>query len=530
MAMTSAPLKLTAEYWQTLSITKHDIEFLQNHLFETEIPLGSRELIAILIGERTRAEREARTAQQKNSGAVYLPKEQYKKGQKLIFPALGYVSGEVVSVHPGSNPQIGAFEVLEVALEGGVTKLFAAALGEHKLNEPVEDKSDPEADLQAILSEHGEQLEQKLQAAFVADTNIAQVAGRWFPRALLMDINPGHLNLAEAVVEMAGGEPLSAASLMEQIDLPRDANTRLTEFSLNYALQEDGRFDEVGPAGQVLWCLRRLEPDEVQHVPLVLQYTTVEYDRSLLNGQMLALEAQLDDELSDTDQKPLKANETTLTLTYPHWRAGTLPISPRVRSFFPTAYYAPRIRFTLVDGKTGEKLPAWVVREHGYVYGLRAWYEKQKLIPGAYIAVRHSNVPGEVIVEAKTRRPVREWVRTVLAGSDGGLVFALLKQEVACEYNERMAVVVPDLAAVDKSFAQTSKNSQPLEKLIRDMLRELSKLTPQGHVHAEELYSAVNILRRIPPAPLFATLAATDDFVHVGDLHFRLGEMTPEEE
>jgi hypothetical protein len=164
------------------------------------------------------------------------------------------------------------------------------------------------------------------------------------------------------------------------------------------------------------------------------------------------------------------------------------------------------------------------------VYGLRKWYEKQKLIPGAYIAVRRSNVPGEVIVEAKTRRPTREWVRTVLAGSDGGLVFAVLKQEVACDYNERMATVVPDVAAVDESFSRTSRSRQPLEQLLRDMLRELAKLTPQGHVHAEELYSAVNILRRVPPAPLLATLAATSDFVHVGDLHYRLGDTNPEEE
>jgi hypothetical protein len=245
---------------------------------------------------------------------------------------------------------------------------------------------------------------------------------------------------------------------------------------------------------------------------------------------MLAFEAQLDDELSTVPQKPSKANDATLTLTYPHWRAGTLPISTRALSFFPTAYYTPRIRFTLVDGKTGEKLPAWVVREHGYVFGLRSWYEKQKLIPGAYITVRRSNVPGEVIIEGHTRRPAREWVRTVLAGSDGGLVFAMLKQEVGCEYNERMAIVAPDVKALDAAFAQTSTGPRSLDRLIRDMLRELAKLTPQGHVHAEELYSAINILRRIPPAPLLAHLASSSDFTHVGDLHFRLGEMAVEEE
>ncbi len=528
--MTSIPLKLTAEYWQKLSVTNRDIEFLQNHLFETEVPSNGRELLIVLIDERLRLERDAEAKKQKNIGVAYLPEGEYKTGQTLIFRALGYKQGQVTSVRPGKNPQLGDFEVLEMRMEDGATRLFASRLSEHKLNLPVEEKIDPDSDPQVILAEHGEELEQKLTTALVSDENLAQVAGRWFPRALLMDINSGHLNLAEAVLEMSGGEPLSASSLMGQIDLPRDANTALTEFSLNYALQMDGRFDEVGPAGQVLWCLRRLEPDEVQNVPASLKYAPIDYDPSTLTAQMLAFEAQMDDELTTGVQKTPKAQETTLTLTYPHWRAGTLPISARARQFFPTAFYTPRIRFTLVDGRTGEKIPAWVVREHGYVYGLRAWYEKQKLIPGAYITVRRSNTPGEVIVEAKTRRPVREWVRTVLAGSDGGLVFALLKQEVGCEYNERMAIVVPDVKAVDAAFLQTSKGPRSLEKLIRDMLRELAKLTPQGHVHAEELYSAVNILRRIPPAPLLAHLASSGDFVHVGDLHFRLGEVVTEEE
>ena len=528
--MTSNPLKLAAQYWQELSITKDDVEFLQNHLFETETPLSGRELTEVLIKERLRTEREAQAKKQKSVGVAYLPKEEYKTGQTLVFQALGYKQGKVVSIRPGKNPQMGAFDVLEMRMEDGATRLFASRLDDHKLNLPVEEIADPGSDPGIIWAEHGEELEQKLLAALASDKSIAQVAGDWFPRSLLIDINSGHLNLAEAALEMAAGQPLSAASLMEHLDLPRDANSALNEFSLNYALQVDGRFDEVGPAGQVLWCLRRLEPDEVQNVPAFLRYSPVDYDPALLTPEMLAFEAQLDDELSDVVAKPEKVNEVILTLTYPHWRLGTLPISARMRSLFPTAYYTPRIRFTLVDGKTGEKIPAWVVREHKYVYGLRNWYERQKLIPGAYISVRRSNIPGEVVVEARTRRPVREWVRTVLAGTDGGLVFALLKQEVGCEYNERMAIVAPDVKAVDAAFAQTSASARSLERLVRDMLRELAKLTPQGHVHAEELYSAVNILRRVPPAPLLAHLASSGDFIHVGDLHFRLGEMAMEEE
>ena len=527
--MPNTHLKLEADYWLNFVVTKRDIDFLQNYLFETEIPLPERDMTRLLVEERIRYEREALAKQQKGDGAVFLPKESYKKGQKLVFPALNWRKGEVLSVRPGNNPELGAFDVLEVAFEDA-TRLFAASLPEHKLNNPVEEAPNPEADPQTILEQYGDELIKKLEMALLADESLIRSAGQWFPRALIVDMNEGHLNLAEAVVEMAGGEPLSIVSLMEQIDVPDGVSRNLLEFSLNYALQEDGRFDEVGPAGEILWCLKRLEPEEVQQVPATLKYAPLDYDRSVLTEQMLDLEYQLDDEFSETDHKPAKANEVTITLTYPHWRAGTLPVSPRVRRFFPTAYESSLVRFILVDDKTGEQIPAWVVREHGYVYGLKAWFEKNKLIPGAQVVIRRSKVAGQVILQAKTRKAAKDWVRTVLTGSDGGIVFALLRQEVACEYHDRMVAVVPDVAGIDLAVAQMAKSRQPLEKIVKNILRELSKLTPQGHVHAEELYSAVNILRRIPPAPLLALLASSKEFNHIGDLYFRLAESNQDQE
>jgi hypothetical protein len=289
-------------------------------------------------------------------------------------------------------------------------------------------------------------------------------------------------------------------------------------------LQEDGRFDEVGPAGEVLWCLKRLEPEEVRNTPLYLRYEHIDHDRSLLDAQMLALESQLDDELGESESKPDPGRkEATISLIYPHLRAGTLPISSQVRSFLPTAYESPRVRFTLVDGRTRQRLPAWVVREQGYVYGLGDWYKANDLIPGSLLRIRRGDNPGEVIIEARTYRATKDWMRTVIVGADGGVVFALLKQSVSAEFNERMAFAIPSFESVDRLWGQERK--RPFEKLVEELIREMSKLTPQGHVHAQELYSAVNIIRRVPPAPLLALLAGRPQFVHVGDLHFRLGEV-----
>ena len=77
-----------------------------------------------------------------------------------------------------------------------------------------------------------------------------------------------------------------------------DVNPNLIEFSLDHALQEDPRFDEVGPAGIVAWFLKGLEPESVRETPLYLRYTPMEYDPDSLTEDMLALEESLDDELT----------------------------------------------------------------------------------------------------------------------------------------------------------------------------------------------------------------------------------------
>jgi len=196
-----------------------------------------------------------------------------------------------------------------------------------------------------------------------------------------------------------------------------------------------------------------------------------------------------------------------------------------VRHLFPTAYEAPRIRFTLVDGDSGESFPSWVVREKRYIYGLKNWYNARGLTPGSLIRVKRGKKPGEVILKTEHRRANREWMRTVLVGSDGGVVFAMLKQYTTTTFDDRMAIAVPDVEALDQVWARSGRENQPLDRIILAMVRELSKLNPQGHVHAMELYAAINVIRRVPPGPILAILANHPDLTHVGDLHFRLAEI-----
>ena len=517
----TTPVTLPADYWQTLDITPKDIEYLQTYLFERETPLTPRELAGVLIAERLRAERE--TAEKKQGSLKpYLPKETYAPGDSLSFPALKG-RGRVASVRAGINPELENFDVIAVDMEDGNQRQFAARLVTHPLNDaPLAPVIASGLDPEAVARDFGVDLARKLDTAFAADESLVRIAGRWFPRSLLLDINTGHLNLAEALLDMAAGQPLPTEALIKDLELPAGVNPKLVEFSLNYALQEDARFDEVGPAGQVLWCLERLEPEGVRTIPPALQYIEIPHDRAALTAPMLQFEAQMDDELSPISAAPVE--ELIIHLLYPHWRSGTLPMSARARELFPTAYESPRVCFTLIDAKTGKSIPAWVVRKHGYVYGLTDWFKASESMPGGAIRITRGARPGEVRIEALTRRPVRDWVRTVLVGADGGIVFALLKQQIGVEVNDRAGLAVPDPAGVDAAREQIARANVKFETLVKNVMRELVKLSPQGHVHIHELYAAVNILRRVPPAPLLALLASDPAFTHVGDMHFRMDD------
>jgi hypothetical protein len=379
-----ASFSLKQNYWDNFEVCNEDLEFLYNHLLEIETPLTPDELMKVLVKERIRKEKIALENQQTSSGKIYYPKEKFEVGQNVIFPALDWKIGRVLAVRPGSNPELSSFDVIEVAFENGEKHNYAASLHNHKLNQPVKiNLDDPQLDENKVLQTHAARIIQSLSEELHSNPDLVRIAGKWFPRALLVDINIGHLNLVEAVLEMEGGGPLKTPDLMEQIDLPKDVNTKLNEFSLNLALQEDKRFDEVGPAGKILWYLLRLEPEPVQTPPIYLRYAPVSYDTGQVAKLLSQFEGQIADELGDCQVIKDFSDEISISLIYPHLRAGTLPVCDQMYRLFPTAIETPRVQFTFVDGDTGQKFSGWVVRPLKYAYGLREWYAKNELIPGS---------------------------------------------------------------------------------------------------------------------------------------------------
>jgi hypothetical protein len=523
--MTNTPFTLQDDYWDSFEVQNPDLEFLYNHLLDLEEPQTPQELARAMVFGRIQQEKINLAAQQKDKGSLYLPKEVYKVGETLLFPALKYQHANVVDVRPGANPNLVDFQVIEVEFENGEKKQFAAGLEDHYLNTPEVLATESEnLNPEEVMNNYGDNLVAVLSGTLEENEDLVRIAGKWFPRALLVDINAGHLNLAEAVLDMTDGQPLPTSSIIQQIDLPIDVNARLTEFSLNLALQEDERFDEVGPAGEIIWFLKRLEPDEVQQPPAWLGYQKIDYDQSVVAEMVNQFEGTIADEIEPQLLADEDANEVTISLIYPHWRSGTLPLSKTIRNFFPTAYESPRVQFSFIDEENGQAIPGWVVRPSGFVYGLREWYESYELIPGSLVTIKRGKNPGEVIIKAHKKRPSRQWIRTILVGSDGGIVFAMLKQLVTASYDDRMVIAVPDVDALDNYWDQPKNTLKSLNRTVIMIMRELTKLNPQGHIHAQELYAATNVIRRCPPGAIINLLINQPWAVHQGDLYFRLDE------
>lgn len=517
-------MTINEDFWFSYTLTEQELEDIYNFLLETETPLDKFEITKFIIGKAIISQEEKLKAQQSALGTSYLPEKQYSKGDVLVFPARSNEVGEVQTVRTGFNPDYVDLQVIDVAFKSGASVSFAANLKDHKLNHPVPPIKNDLLDPNYVFEKFGAHLVESVAESCATSNDLVCIARHYFPRALLFDISIGHLNLCEAVLEMANGGPLSTKELIEQIELPTSNNEYLTEFSLNYALEKDGRFDEVGPSGVTLWFLKRLEPLEVQKPPMTLVFSgNLPESPDDLEG-LSELNRLIFDELEDDVIDPTQADEITICLSYPHWRAGTLPLTNRVKGIFPTAYETPRVKFDFCDGNNQEKFSGWVVRPNKYVFGLREWYEQQGVIPGSNIKIRRGKESGEVIVQTQKSKNSRDWIKTVLVGTDGGIVFALLKQMISCTFDDRMAIMIPDVNAIDSIWTNSSRARQPVEKVVQTVMREMGKLNPQNQIHAQELYAALNVVRRVSTSQILSILYSQPWANHLGDLYFKLEE------
>ena len=241
-----------------------------------------------------------------------------------------------------------------------------------------------------------------------------EVDGKWLLADMLAEVHIGHLNIAEAMIEMQARTVTHEIIFSPKSNWtptchrPCSASAWTTAWSPTIALTS------VEVNGETRWFLTRMEPPEViVHAPDATTRRSPQYNRSILSVELLQIEWELDDEWGEStlsSELPSVVPSTTLNLTYPHRRVGSLPLNGRTRSFFPVDTDAKSM-ITFVDGRWGNRHIGWVVPRGRYVAGLAEWMEEHAIPVGAYITLERTETEGEILVDFRTRRPKREWAR-----------------------------------------------------------------------------------------------------------------------
>jgi hypothetical protein len=506
----------TPEYWEKkFKLTDSDIEQLYNHFLETEKPQTIEQLTAVLIKHRV-AEELRQLERTVKGRKMYKPLESYVVGDELVFPALEFAQGTVTNLRDGFNPQEGNFQVIAVDMDGKVREFAADYANPHTLNsdegQNLIDLLDLDTD--ELYDLYGNSVAVRLGKALTEKSDFIKLGRLWFVESLMAEVNVGHLHLSEAVLEINEGGPMTVDEILPNLDLDPSIDRSVQSFSLNHALRNDNRFDDVGGKDEVAWFLRRLEPKEVQETPGRLVYRPIEYDRGVLSRDLRELERELDDEWSGIEPAR-EVQPAVLTLTFPHRWAGTLPLSSRLRPLFASGE-APRQRVEFIDGETGEEIFAWVVPEGRYIFGLGDWYAKNEIPVGGFIHISPTEKPGMLMLSHESRRQQREWVRLATA-VDNRIHFELKRRSIGSEYDDLMIVGTDVVAAIDALWRRAEANQRSIVSMLIELFPTLAELTPQNTVHAKTLYSALNMLRRTPPGPIFAELINNPAFATVGD-------------
>ncbi|MBP7961751.1 MAG: hypothetical protein KBG20_11960 [Caldilineaceae bacterium] len=521
----------TAAFWRDrFEITPADLDHIYAKILDAQLSLTTEQLALSVIEEYLRRE-SAHMEMELAKGQIYQPKDVYEVNQALVFPALDFQVGTITGLRAGRNPEHGPFSVITVKFdENDEEKEFAAGLGSpHRLNQNNGSGLMDEASLLSAAEIFSLYRDDTLDSLLFAleegerAEEFVQVSGRWLLADMLAEVHVGHLNIAEALVEMAA-KPISIQKMLSDLDLETDVSPTMQVISMEHALRQDGRFDQLGTSSAPLWYLRRLEPIEALEVPNILRHRPLRYNRALLSVELLQLEWELDDEWGESGLSsavPSMVPSTSLSLTYPHRRAGTLPLNGRTRSFFP-AGESGRSMVTLIGGRFGNRMAGWVVHEGRYVCGLGGWMEEHGIPVGAHITLERTNVPGEILVDFRPRRPKREWARFASLDGDGSLTFTMNKVQIGCEYDENLIVTEEDPETMDRLRAHLADGSMSLEEMVEIVVLGLISLNPAGNVHAKTVYSGVNLLRRCAPGPIFHALISNRKFQDLGGGLFAL--------
>lgn len=386
---------LTLRYWQNFELMDGELEYLSELLIEEESPLTVQGLAHRLIQKRVEEEK-AVWEDRKAKGVTYQPREAYVDGDRLVFPALDDAAGSVIGVRSGRHPDYAPFDVIQVRMEDdSEIREFAANLSHpHALNFiDVDEAPDLTLDDMSRLSEtlyerYGQYVTPVLLDKMRESPEFVSFGEEWFLRGFLLPIEGGHLNLAEAVLDLAAGFS-TVDEILRILEMPEQSGRAVQIFSLNYALgtDEQERFKFAGTERRMEWCL-----------PKVTQTKALRFGRG---PKDISQDHVLDDVVEIVADATSRAEGTqpvkrwSHVLTFYDWYWGHLPYDKGAKELLvgPLLEGQLCVRLRLQFAGSDQAFPVVLYypreRELGWWGGaeLREFFEAQELAPGATIGV-----------------------------------------------------------------------------------------------------------------------------------------------
>jgi len=502
---------LTPRYWQDFELTDGDLRYLSELLIEEEAPLTVEDLTRRLMEKRVGDEK-AVWDHREAKGRVYQPRETYEEGDHLVFAALGDTVGTVVGVRAGRHPDHDTFSVIQVRMEGAdEIREFASNFSQpHALNfiqvEQGEDVSLDNLDAAAtqLFERYGNYVTPVVLAGLHDSAEFVNFGGEWFLKGFVLEIQEGHLNLAEAVLDLASGFS-GAQEILDVLEMPADTSFAVQMFSLNHALasDEDERFEFAGTKSRMVWRL-----------PRVADTKALRFSRG---PKDISLDHTLDEVVEIVTDRPLdgvttgEAKEWSHVLTFYDWYWGHLPFDAAARELLeepllPGQCCSP---IQLRPASGGETFPAIAYypseRQLGW-WGsaeLRGFFETHELAPGATVTVRRTSSANGRYEIAYLSGPATKM--EMLDYEEGGQpVFRRLS--LRCQLEEELSLPRSRFSALEALTLLPEEERRATSLLLKTAFQRVGEKLLRGvgivyRASFTDLYVAANIER-----PLSATI------------------------
>jgi hypothetical protein len=510
---------LTLRYWQNFELAEGELEYLSELLIEEESPLTVEELARRLMDKRTREEASA-WEQREAKGLIYQPRDSYREGDRLVFPALGDAVGTVVGIRSGRNPEYGPFDVIQVELEGRqAVKEFASSLSQtHALN-IITIEEDHDFDLadtgalgQKLFARYGHYVTPALLAAMTADPDFVDFGGQWFLRGFLLPIEEGHLNLAEAVLDLAGGFG-AVDDILPVLEVPKEASRAVQVFSLNHALATDrqGRFEFAGTEGRSEWCL----PGVANTRPL--RFAKAPSD--ITQDHVLDEVVQLVGEAAGADDMSAKIDHWSHVLTFYDWYWGHLPYTKEASQLLVQPLFeeqrCTRLQFRF--GGSGDMFPVILHypnrRRLGWLGSseLRKFFEEKELVPGTAVVIESTPTSESDGLYTINYHPAPAAKLEMLDYEETGQP-AFRRMNVRCEVDDEMSLRRSRFSALETLRLLDATERGATQLLLAAAFQRVGEKLLKGlgivyRADFPDLFVATNIERPFPRTILAAVFA-----------------------